>query len=75
MLIGFGLGPLPALERITVSREMRCPSLETQGEEPREHHGSRVGRRTLRMTRKWVLGRQKVHVYKLGIVLPGSICV
>lgn len=43
MLIGFGLGPLSALELITVSREMRCPSLETQGEEPREHHESRGG--------------------------------
>lgn len=75
MLIGFGLGHVPALEPITVSREMRCPSLETQGEEPREHHDSRVGTRTLRIKRSWVFGRRKVDVYALGFVLPGSICV
>lgn len=75
MLMGFGLGHVPALAPITVSVGLRCPSLETQGEEPREHHGLRVGRRNLRIMRSWIFGRQQVDVYELRFVLPGSICV
>lgn len=75
MLIGFGLGHVPALEPITVSREMRCLSLDTQGEEPREHHDSRVGTRTLRRKGSWVFGRRKVDACALDFVLPGSVCV
>ena len=44
MLIGFGLDHVPDLELITVTRETRCPSVETRGEEPMEHRELTVGR-------------------------------